>query len=135
MKNLALSCFTMLLTISIIGCSEGTTPDQTAKKTADAPKTKQVSDSATNCPLCAMKPNSKVATVSFDSKTVGFCSDGCKATFEKKSEAEKKELLAKLDSSLKKDDHDHDHEDGHEHGDEDGHDHKDEKAKEKKKDS
>ncbi len=114
MKNFVLSCFAMLLAVTLIGCGESNTDSsQTDKKPADSSSvTKKVSLSV--CPLCAMDVNPKVATTAFDGKTIGFCNDGCKKHFDELSDDEKKKMIADVSKKIKEDDHDHDHDHEHE---------------------
>lgn len=109
MKSFALSLSALLLAVTLAGCSESPSSSQTEDKGA----VEAVEVSLKVCPMCQMDVNKEVATTSFDGKTIGYCNEHCKETFENMSAEEKNKLLAKLEKGEKE--HDHEHEEGHDH--------------------
>ena len=72
---------------------------------------KKVSENKTINKVCPImgKPVNRSINSEYDGKTIGFCCQGCKDTFDKSSDAEKKKTIDKIekksgsDAGLKKD--------------------------------
>ncbi len=126
MKTLSTVIFSTLLTFVLAGCNSSDS-GTTEKEKEATPDTKTVAFVNTHCPIMMGKIDPKGATTTWQGKTVGYCCDECKATFEKLSDKDKKKALTKAEKEgvdVDHDDLDHDHGD-HEHGDKDDHDHGD----------
>lgn len=71
----------------LMGCNNN-------KKTAEAPAAGAMTMANTKCPYSGEPINPKV-TSTYNGKQVGFCCAGCKGKFDKATDAQKAEMMAK----------------------------------------
>ena len=117
-KIYALSTIVLLTAIMLVGCNQ--TPDNPSNSDAEpTTSTQTVAFANFKCPIMGGKPKAELTT-QYESRTIGFCCDGCPEKWAALSDEEKAEKFATV-SHKANDAHsghgEHDDHANHDHGD------------------
>lgn len=88
---LSLTGLALLLSVSVMGCSQPASSDPDTAVNGSATSQGTVND---NCPIMGGEVSEDAPTVQWNGKTIGFCCAGCDQKFMALSDEEKSEKLA-----------------------------------------